>query len=135
MVDWVLKKTFFGHFCGGEDGKSIQPVIALLQKNGVGAILEYAVEADLDPAKLQRAEKTGHSKDVESARVLEYHGEGEAEANTEVVLSSIEAASHQENGFAAVKVSALGYSDLLEHISDVQSEVWSLFVSLESDES
>jgi hypothetical protein len=35
-TDLVLKKTFFGHFCAGEDEKTIMPTINMLDRNGIG---------------------------------------------------------------------------------------------------
>lgn len=36
--------TFFGHFCAGEDERSIKPNVERLLNSGVGAILDYAAE-------------------------------------------------------------------------------------------
>ena len=46
MTDTILKYTFFGHFCAGEDEKRIQPAIRALEKAGIGSILDYAAEND-----------------------------------------------------------------------------------------
>lgn len=43
----MMRPTFFAHFCAGEDGESIKPTIARLQRSGIGGILDYAAEADL----------------------------------------------------------------------------------------
>lgn len=49
-VTWVLRRTFFAHFCAGETQTELLPVIDRLRAAGVGAILDYAAEADLPPA-------------------------------------------------------------------------------------
>jgi proline dehydrogenase len=50
VTDWALKKTFFGHFCGGETGEAIKPTLARLRAAGVRGILDYSTEADLGHA-------------------------------------------------------------------------------------
>ena len=56
LVFWVIKKTFFGHFCAGESLDQVEPVISKLHDANVGSILDYSAEgavgseADLDVA-------------------------------------------------------------------------------------
>ena len=38
----VLKPTFFGHFCAGEDEATIRPTVEYLRCHGVGSILARA---------------------------------------------------------------------------------------------
>lgn len=47
----MMQATFFGHFCGGEDEKSIKPVVDFLQRNGIGSIFDYAAESDVSEAE------------------------------------------------------------------------------------
>lgn len=42
-----MKGTFYGHFVAGELKEEIKPKISLMERFGVGAILDYAVEADM----------------------------------------------------------------------------------------
>ena len=44
-VSWLMKDTIFKHFCGGESLSECTPAIQNLNKNNVGAILDYCVEA------------------------------------------------------------------------------------------
>lgn len=44
----LMKATFYGHFVGGENQEVLKPVVSKLQKFGVGAILDYSVEEDID---------------------------------------------------------------------------------------
>ena len=44
----LMKSTFYGHFVGGEDQVALKPVVLRLQKFGVGAILDYSVEEDIN---------------------------------------------------------------------------------------
>ena len=43
-----MKSTFYGHFVGGEDQVALKPVVSRLKKFGVGAILDYSVEEDIN---------------------------------------------------------------------------------------
>jgi proline dehydrogenase len=52
-IKWLIKKTIFSQFCGGEDIPECKSTIAELNKNKVGTILDYSLEgketnADLD---------------------------------------------------------------------------------------
>ena len=51
--DVIVRHTFFEHFCGGTSGASIQSTVSRLQRQNVGAILDYAAEADVDPTPKQ----------------------------------------------------------------------------------
>ena len=42
-----MKASFYGHFVAGELKEDIKPKISTMEKFGVGAILDYAVEADV----------------------------------------------------------------------------------------
>lgn len=105
----LLKATFFGHFCAGEDSESIKPTLNMLAQYGVGGILDYAAEADI-------AAHGGAS-----------HDESECDANAAVSLQAIHAASEHKRGFAAIKLTALGKPELLKHISSILLDIRRLF--------
>ena len=48
IFNGLMKSTFYGHFVGGEDQVALKPVVSRLQKFGVGAILDYSVEEDIN---------------------------------------------------------------------------------------
>lgn len=52
-----MKRTFFRHFCAGEDVDGIRPTIAFLEHNGIGSILDFAAEADLDSRRTRSVEE------------------------------------------------------------------------------
>jgi proline dehydrogenase len=45
-IKGLVKKTIFSWFCGGENIDDCKPTIELLQKAGVGTILDYSVEGE-----------------------------------------------------------------------------------------
>ena len=47
LFETLMKGTFYGHFVAGESKEEIKPKIDMMEKFGVGAILDYAVEADM----------------------------------------------------------------------------------------
>ena len=51
----IMKGTFYGHFVAGEMKEEIKPKIDLMEKFGVGAILDYAVEADMPSSTVVEA--------------------------------------------------------------------------------
>ena len=118
--DVIVRHTFFEHFCGGTSGPSIQNTVSRLQRQNVGAILDYAAEADVDPTPKQG---------IISARSYEYEDEQKCEMNKDISMKAIEEASHQKQGFAAVKMSSLGKPELLEHVSTCLHAVRRLFRS------
>lgn len=128
ITEWILKQTFFGHFCAGQTNEEVAKVIRKLDASGLGGILDYAAEADLStvPPSQQR-DRTG----VNSARIYDYEGESECDANALICAQCIEAAGMRQNGqqaFAAIKLTALGKPELLEHLSKILTETKRLFV-------
>ena len=43
----IMKMTVYGQFVAGEDLEALQPVIRRYRKDGIRAILDYAVEEDI----------------------------------------------------------------------------------------
>lgn len=123
----IIKPTFFSQFCAGESAADIGPTIASIQRGGLGAILDYAAEADADPTKSHVArpaaplnEKYGQSIHVSSW-----------EANAAFFTESIKASGLTKDGFASVKLTALTSPDLLIKLSDDlnASKRWFHFLS------
>lgn len=124
----AIEHTFFAHFCAGTDAETIKPTLEWLRSQGVGGILDYAAEADVSQPR-----DLGVSHDKLHARTYHYEGEHECDKNAEITLRAIETAS-AENGFAAVKVTALGKPELLQHVSTVIQENKRLFRTFFLDE-
>ena len=47
-----MKNSFYGHFVAGETQEEIRSYLSLMKSYGVGAILDYAVEADIPQSKI-----------------------------------------------------------------------------------
>ena len=43
-VKWLIRRTIFRQFCGGESIEQCSPVLLKLERSGIGSILDYSVE-------------------------------------------------------------------------------------------
>ncbi|RLO04166.1 hypothetical protein DYB28_014315, partial [Aphanomyces astaci] len=82
ITDWALKHTFFGHFCAGENAEDIQPALKRLESAGIGAILDYAAEADVEAEK--KTPLDGVSSNELQARTYDYEDEAMCDANMRI---------------------------------------------------
>ena len=115
LPDSVIRASFFKHFCGGETECELMPVMDRLDRNGVGAILDYAAEADVDNAP--QADHAEHS---------DHLSEAVCNANAKIVMASIDAAAAARGGqepFAACKFTGIGQPELLERVSTLLSSL------------
>ncbi|XP_016022441.2 proline dehydrogenase 1, mitochondrial isoform X1 [Rousettus aegyptiacus] len=154
LFDKLMKMTFYGHFVAGEDQESIRPLIRHNRAFGVGCILDYGVEEDLstEEAKHQEmesctseAERKGsgtskrekqnqahqafgdHRDGVISARTYSYANEAKCDSHMETFLHCIEAlGAASDDGFVAIKLTALGRPQFLLQFSDVLTK-WRRF--------
>ncbi|KAI8513076.1 hypothetical protein Bbelb_097150 [Branchiostoma belcheri] len=155
-----MKATFYGHFVAGEDQESIKPLIKRMEKFGVGSILDYSVEEDLsrdeavsaemdscvssaepDQSEIHSEKFKAHEEfgdrreDVVSARTYFYEDEHKCDENVKIFLNCIKAAGYSStDGFAAIKLTALGRPQLLLQLSDVLSTTRQFFEALTSAE-
>ncbi|MEZ5347274.1 MAG: proline dehydrogenase family protein [Pyrinomonadaceae bacterium] len=53
-VSWLIKRTIFSHFCGGESIEECQPTIDKLGNSKIGTILDYSIEGKSDEADFER---------------------------------------------------------------------------------
>ena len=119
----ILKRTFFGQFVAGENEAEIAPVVEKMERHGLHAILDYAAEADVSSA----AGGTGHAA---SAAQQVANAEKGHDANTDLFASSIEAAGKRADGFAAIKLTAMGSPDLLIEVSSYVMAVKRLYAAM-----
>ncbi|KAF7255049.1 Proline dehydrogenase [Paragonimus skrjabini miyazakii] len=156
LFRFLMKSTFYGHFVGGEHPDSIKPVIKRIRKYGVKSILDYSVEEDIQeseavekvkdslatvvhepdvrPAAATKEFQTSlrfadRSKKVVGARTYFYESEYQCDKNMETFLHCIDNVSNstEKEGFAAIKVTALGRPQLLLQMSDFLIQMERLF--------
>ncbi|KAF0685761.1 Aste57867_22369 [Aphanomyces stellatus] len=127
VTDLALKTTFFGHFCAGENADDIQPALKRLEGAGIGAILDYAAEADVESEK--KAALDGVDPNELQARTFNYEDEAMCDANMKIALQAIH--DSPADGFAAIKCTAMGKPELLQRMSSILVETQLLFHSLD----
>ncbi|XP_032731731.1 proline dehydrogenase 1, mitochondrial-like [Lontra canadensis] len=154
LFEKLMKMTFYGQFVAGEDQESIRPLIWHNRAFGVGSILDYGVEEDLSPEEAERKEIESCTSAVEregsgtskrekqyqahpafgdrrdgviSARTYFYANEAKCDSHMETFLACIEAAGQaSEDGFSAIKLTALGRPQFLLQFSDMLTK-WRRF--------
>jgi len=131
LPDSVIRASFFKHFCGGETERDLVPVMERLSAHGVGAILDYAAEADVDEGSAPRGDHADHPETLSEAA---------CDANAAIVLTAIDAAAAVAEGnpnsklpFAACKMTGIGKPELLERISTVLVSLRDSFNELDTD--
>ncbi|KAE9355191.1 Proline dehydrogenase 1 [Phytophthora fragariae] len=131
FTDALLRATIFGHFCAGQDVNEIRPVIKKLESAGIGAILDFAAEADVE----QPRDLNGVDQNLVSARTYAYDGEAACDANAAIsrhaIIDASETASTGEPAFVAIKCTALGKPELLMRMSAIIVQAQLLFHTLD----
>ncbi|MBS3738241.1 MAG: proline dehydrogenase, partial [Psychroflexus sp.] len=54
-IEWLIKKTIFEQFCGGETQKECLPLIKLMYSKKVYSVLDYSVEGKSEEAEFDKA--------------------------------------------------------------------------------
>lgn len=131
ITDGLLRRTFFGHFCAGEDGDDARRVVERLGRDNVGPILDYAAEGDSTAAEDAPPPPPVTAFVNQPARVYSYASEVECDRHASIFASCIRSARDVSTipgrGFAAIKVTALGDPALLERMSIAIVEIRNLF--------
>lgn len=122
--------------CAGEDGDSIRPTVEGLKAASIGAILDYAAEADVGENKRKdvdvsspwwtRCVRADHAllwlpqvdRNELQSRTYDYAGEDECDKNAAITLKAIQAAA-ETKGFAAVKVTVRSHAHVGLHMKNV----------------
>jgi proline dehydrogenase len=129
----LVRETFYAHFVAGESALAIAPKMFALQKHGVGGILDYAAEADMSVSNVSQISELTDTPN-QPARVYPYLGEANCDANAAAFHAAVRAvADTTPDGFAAVKVSALGDPKLLERVSEGLVAMRDVFRSLDRE--
>lgn len=139
-IDEILKATFYGHFCAGEDQITINPVIQKLKKAGVGSILDYAAENDESVEEMGSVQSRLELPDRTTVAAQEYdqHSEAQFDQNESTFLQCINDVALGSNGeedigYAAIKITALGNPKLLARLSTAIVEAKRLFSTFDID--
>ncbi|TSU24199.1 Proline dehydrogenase 1, mitochondrial [Bagarius yarrelli] len=156
LFEKLMKMTFYGQFVAGEDHQSIKPLIQKNRTFGVGAVLDYSVEEDLTKEEAETKEmescvsvsekenpgadhrermftahrRFGDRRDgVTSARTYFYADEVKCDQHMETFIKCIKASGgSSEDGFSAIKMTALGRPQFLLQFSEVLMK-WKRFFS------
>lgn len=140
FVTWLMKRTFYAQFVGGEGVESLSSTISRLHQSGVSPILDYAVEEDVSdqqpvvmevrkrdatPSPLVATDpqfnpslSSGKTTKLASARTYFYQDDERCQQNMQHFLSCIHMASQVAessdcDAFAAVKLTGLGRVEFL----------------------
>ncbi|XP_060699564.1 proline dehydrogenase 1, mitochondrial [Hemiscyllium ocellatum] len=148
LFEKVMRMTFYGQFVAGKDQDDIKPLIQHNRSFGVGSILDYSVEEDLtqeeaEKKEMESCESPGEKKvtdddihrekkfrphkqfgdrreDVFSARTYFYADESKCDQFMDTFLKCIAASGgSSEDGFSAIKLTALGRPQFLLQFSEV----------------
>ncbi|XP_035235858.1 proline dehydrogenase 1, mitochondrial [Anguilla anguilla] len=156
----MMKMTFYGQFVAGEDHQTIKPLLQKNEAFGVGSVLDYSVEEDLTQEEAEKkemescvseAEKESRGEDhrekkykahrqfgdrrggVISARTYFYADEAKCDHHMETFLNCIRASGgSSQDGFSAIKMTALGRPQFLLQFSEVLVK-WRRFFSFLAD--
>uniref|UniRef100_A0A8C6U5J6 Proline dehydrogenase n=1 Tax=Neogobius melanostomus TaxID=47308 RepID=A0A8C6U5J6_9GOBI len=143
LFNKVMKMTFYGQFVAGEDHVAIKPLIQKNQAYGVGSVLDYSVEEDIDEEEIQQKEPCVSAADPSSndhgekrykvdSELRSVHGEvttaptyfhadeAKCDHHMETFIKCIKASGGASmDGFSAIKVTALGRPQFLLELSEV----------------
>uniref|UniRef100_A0A8C6YCF1 Proline dehydrogenase n=1 Tax=Naja naja TaxID=35670 RepID=A0A8C6YCF1_NAJNA len=160
LFEKLMKLTFYGQFVAGEDQEAIKPLIQHNRAYGVGSVLDYSVEEDLTSEEAKKKEldscvsafeketgkqrekrysvhhKFGDRRDgVTGARTYFYADEAKCDRHMETFLKCIEASGgSSEDGFSAIKLTALGRPQFLLQFSEVLVKWRSFFHQLAAEQ-
>ncbi|XP_039626501.1 proline dehydrogenase 1, mitochondrial [Polypterus senegalus] len=157
LFERLMKMTFYGQFVAGEDQETIKPLIRRNRMFGVGSVLDYSVEEDLTQEEAEKKEMESCVSEAEkecpgvdhrekkykahrqfgdrrggviSARTYFYADEAKCDHHMETFIKCIEASGgSSEDGFSAIKLTALGRPQFLLQFSEVLVK-WRRFFNL-----
>ncbi|KAK3846170.1 MAG: FAD-linked oxidoreductase-like protein [Linnemannia gamsii] len=122
-VYWVVRKTFFAQFCGGETAEDCIGTMKSLGSGGIGSILDLSIEVDLDESDLES----------QTPEEIRSRFNKSADSIADQISTCIATASHMAKSFAAIKVTAMGSPLLLQQVSTTLIELESRFRAIDQD--
>ena len=130
----IVKNTIFKHFCAGEGISELNQLYKKINSYGVGGILDYAAEADInntndnDNDNDEGSLPNNDQESFQSARVYSYKDEERCDFHTQIFLDCIKSVYKVvPEGFAAIKVTALCNPHLLKRLNMALAEINNLF--------
>lgn len=145
-TDSLLRATLFGHFCAGENEHEIKPVLDKLDEVGIGSILDYAAESDENSTPPTQSSSTSSSSKHAGAtgsnvllgtqaREYDYESEAQCDHHVKVFQKCISDVANfgNKDGYAAIKVTALGNPKLLARMSQAIVEAKRLFEKFDTN--
>ncbi|KAF8978042.1 hypothetical protein BGZ46_006866 [Entomortierella lignicola] len=121
---WVVRKTFFAQFCGGETAADCISTMRSLKNAGINSILDLSIEADLNESELK----------YQSPKEIRARFNKSADNIASQFNTCIETASNMSKSFAAIKVTAMGSPLLLQQVSSTLSALQSSFRTMDQDQ-
>ncbi|KAJ2383062.1 proline dehydrogenase, partial [Coemansia sp. RSA 2603] len=118
----VVRRTFFAWFCAGETEREIVHTMRRLNAAGIGSILDFSAEADLEDG--------GAPRDAEAARA---QANVKADAFTKEYLHGLHMAAQVPGSFAALKVTGLAAPEVLYRLSQPYMQLRAAFDAADVD--
>ncbi|VDL70521.1 unnamed protein product [Nippostrongylus brasiliensis] len=143
----LLKSTFFE--------LQLEPVVGRLKRFGVKSILDYSVESDLSSEDAVKSAKSAEleakiapanistpyqrekcSLEIFPFRTYFYEGEEVCDRNRDIFMETVDAVAEatRGEGFAAIKVTALGRPTLLLKLSESIAQTHNFFKTLTGEQ-
>ncbi|KAF9187548.1 hypothetical protein BGZ50_001895 [Haplosporangium sp. Z 11] len=122
-VYWVVRKTFFAHFCGGESADGCIDTMSTLKGAGINSILDLSIEADLDTTDLH----------TQTPAELRARFNKSADNVADQISTCIQTASNMSKSFCAIKVTAMASPLLLQQVSATLSALENKFKNMGQD--
>ncbi|CAG8447721.1 8050_t:CDS:2 [Ambispora gerdemannii] len=113
---WVIRKTFFAQFCGGETAKDCVNTIYNLKKHGIGSILDLSIEADFND-----------ENDDPNNGIVRKKWNEQADHVARMIIQSIETIATEPNSFVAIKITGLSNPVFLKRLSTFLNSLSSTF--------
>ncbi|KAF9436116.1 hypothetical protein BGZ76_004793 [Entomortierella beljakovae] len=122
-VYWVVRKTFFAQFCGGESADDCVGTMNSLRSSGINSILDLSIEADLE------------GLDIENQTPTEIRARfnKSADSTAQQIGACIETASRLSKSFAAIKITAMSSPLLLQQVTSVLLTLEKNFKNIDQD--
>ncbi|KAL1923923.1 uncharacterized protein VTP21DRAFT_6958 [Calcarisporiella thermophila] len=121
LAYWFIKRTFFKHFCGGENAEQSVETMRKFMRSGIGCILDNSIESDIG----------GDFKADEDTR-SKWNSICDWVADEK--RKCIRTASETPDNFVALKITALSSPDVLLSLSSALHQLHSEFLRLSAED-